>query len=204
MYNTLECMRSIGIDYGSGEIVQISTGLADILRYCLSTDFQVPLERELEIVAKYASIIQFRFDERYTFEIEADASVREIDVVKMIIQPIVENAVFHGLEKRRTGHLRISCIRQDDLVLIEVSDNGQGMGADQLAKVRGALSRTGGSGDGAVTDRRGIGLVNIHRRVETFYGEQYGLRIDSAPDSGTTVAIRLPVLVEHVSPRIGS
>ncbi len=199
MYNTLECLRSIGIDYGSSEIVQISTGLADILRYCLSTDFQVPLHRELAIVREYSQIIRLRFGDRYSFDIEADAEARNAVVIKMIIQPIVENAVFHGLEKRRTGLLSVRCSRVRDTIVAVVYDNGQGMDQAHLESLREQLLRGHTTPDHGRSDRRGLGLVNIHRRIQTFYGEKYGIAIDSEPESGTSVTIVLPVLDRETS-----
>jgi two-component system, sensor histidine kinase YesM len=195
LYNTLECIRSIGIDYHSPEVVQISTGLADILRYCLSTEFQVTLEREIAIVREYSQIIQLRFGDRYSFSIETDDEVREEMVIKMIIQPLVENAVFHGLERRRTGNLDISCSRSGDSIVVSIRDDGEGLSADHLRSLREQLTKHVEFSD--VSNKRGIGLLNVHRRIQTFYGEIYGIEIDSGPEWGTTVTITLPMTRVH-------
>lgn len=195
MYNTLECVRSLGLDYGSPEIVRISTALADILRYCLRGDREVALREEIGIVREYLEIIRLRFGDRYAFRVEAEEEILSATVVKMILQPIVENAVFHGLENRRCGVLSVACVRKGDRILCTVEDDGRGIGPNALADLRTDFLSLEDAPDAPPRDRRSIGLLNIHRRVRARYGPEYGLAIESRLEKGTTVTVRLPLVV---------
>jgi two-component system, sensor histidine kinase YesM len=192
MYNTLECIRSLGMDLGSGEIVQTSTALADILRYCLSGERLVPLEREIDIVRQYLGIIAFRFGDRYRFEVRMEGATGRETIMKMILQPIVENAVFHGLEKERTGSLAVECCREGDLLELVVTDDGAGIEAGVLEGLQARLLSAGSSSDAAPAGGRGVGLLNIHRRLRASYGEAYGLSVARGAERGTVVTVRLP------------
>jgi two-component system, sensor histidine kinase YesM len=111
----------------------------------------------------------------------------------MIIQPIVENAVFHGIEKKRSGSLSVTCRCTDEELHIEVRDDGKGMDNAELEALRRELSLDEHPPDKAPANKRGIGLLNIHRRISAFYGDRYGLEIESNPLSGTVVTMKLPV-----------
>jgi two-component system, sensor histidine kinase YesM len=195
MYNTLECVRSLGMDYGSPEIVQVSTALADILRYCLRGDREVALREEIGIVREYLEIIRLRFGDRYEFRVEADEEILGATVVKMILQPLVENAVFHGLESRRRGVLRVECRRKGERILFTVADDGRGIDANSLADLRTDFLSLEDVPASPPRDRRSLGLLNIHRRIRARYGPAYGLAIESRVEEGTTVTIRLPVVM---------
>jgi len=196
LYNTLECVRSLGMDYGSPEIVRVSTALADILRYCLRGDREVALAEEIRIVEEYVEILRLRYGDRYAFRVEAQEEIRSATVVKMILQPIVENAVFHGLENRRRGNLSVQCRRQGERLLFTVRDDGRGIPTEALADLRTAFLSLGDRPSSldlpTGRDRRSLGLLNIHRRVRARYGPEFGLAIESRLEEGTTVTVRLP------------
>ncbi len=107
-------------------------------------------------------------------------------VPKMLLQPLAENAVIHGLENKEEGTLYISAHIEENDLLVTVQDDGEGINAERLEEIRCSL-------DSEVSEGGQIGLRNIHRRIRLSCGTAYGLTIDSAPDSGTKVTVRLPV-----------
>ena len=155
--------------------------LAEIMKYSFAkhNDF-VTLEEELEKVKSYLEIVKSRFGPRLKVTIDVEALVLKTTIPVLIIQPLVENAVQHGLFPKLTeGHLVIKACREGDLVQISVIDNGVGI---EPAKLRYLLT----------ADTEGIGIQNVHCRLKGIYGDQYGLIIDSEPNSGTCVTIRIP------------
>ncbi|MFP4385515.1 MAG: sensor histidine kinase [Spirochaetia bacterium] len=192
MYNTLECIRSVGLENGSAETVEIVTALADILRYCLGQNYTVMLIDEIDIVREYLTIIKNRFGSRYTFSIDLPDSLKNINIIKMIIQPLVENAVFHGLENCRNGELSLTCRKIGKDLHITVKDTGKGIHGERLSVLRKQLRESCPSQGFSGEYRRSIGIFNIHNRIQAFYKGEYGLSLDSFAEEGTTVTVRLP------------
>ena len=125
LYNTLECMRSIGLYYQSPEIVTISTAMADIFRYSIKERSLVTLEREIGIIKKYLSIIDIRFDNRFEADFDLAPETLNCVVPKMTLHPIVENAIYHGLEPRKgKGHLRILSRVHNNMLILMIEDDG--------------------------------------------------------------------------------
>lgn len=135
---------------------------------------------------EYIKIIEIRFSDRIDVEYDIDETLLDRPCYKMIIQPIVENAVSHGVEKLSQKGRIVIAVRRDGDVFVRVSDNGAGMSREKLAEVTASLSA---ADDG---DNSHIGLRNVNRRIELHYGKPYGVSVESSEGVGTDVTIRLP------------
>ncbi|OXS61237.1 hypothetical protein B1A99_06915 [Cohnella sp. CIP 111063] len=193
LYNTLEMIKGMAAVKGAQEIREAAASLGSIFRYSIKGEGIVPLQTELAVVESYLHIQRLRFGSRFSVELEVDAHCLECPVPKMILQPIVENAVYHGLEpKEDRGVLRIKSYLDDrsDLIVV-VEDDGVGMNEERLGRLRTALSdedyraRLGGEGG------HSIGFANVNARIKMICGPAYGLRIASKEGGGTTVRVKL-------------
>ncbi|MBQ8526318.1 MAG: histidine kinase [Clostridia bacterium] len=186
LYNTLECIRSIALVYKCKEISTISVSLAKIFRYSVQGNSLVTFEEELAIVREYMKIINIRFPGKIDIEYNIDDETLKKPCYKMIMQPLVENSVRHGIEKiAGKGRLTIDVYCQKEDIFTRISDNGCGIEPDVLEDI---VSRLDSEND--VSEH--IGLYNVNKRIELHYGKPYGLTIESAPGEGTTVTIRMP------------
>ena len=185
LYNTLESIKGLAVRHGVPEIADIATAIGKISRYSIKGAVTVTLAEEMEIADAYLRIQKIRFGNRFEPIVSIPESCRSLTVPKMLLQPLAENAVIHGLENRREGTLYISAHTQEDDLLVIVQDDGEGMSPERLDDIRRMLEEE-------TPDSGQIGLRNIHRRIRLSCGEKYGLTIDSAPRSGTKVTVRLP------------
>lgn len=168
------------------------TSLARLFRISLSRGKSViPLTDELEHARHYMNIQEIRYKNKFTTRISASPAAQSLYTLKLIIQPILENAIYHGMASSEDdGLITVTAQREGDDLVIAVADNGIGMRPEVAASLldddRPDVRTTGS----------GIGVRNVHRRIRLTFGPRYGLTIDSEPDEGTTVWIRLPVLDE--------
>lgn len=194
LYNTLECMRSIGLYYQSPEIVTISTAMADIFRYSIKERSLVTLEREIGIIKKYLSIIDIRFDNRFEADFDLVPETLNCVVPKMTLQPIVENAIYHGLEPRKgKGHLRILSRVHNNMLILMIEDDGLGMGDDELHRLNQIMQSPDAQPMESENGRRSIGLLNIVRRLQLFSDGTGSITVSSMPGQGTSVCVKMPV-----------
>ena len=191
LYNTLDCMKWLGVANHVPQIAAMSTDLAALLRAGISGSELIPLEDELELVRQYLNIQEIRFEDRFVCEIDVDERFQHCIVPKMVLQPLVENAIFHGLEPKG-GHgsvlLDISTDPDTGDVLLRITDDGVGMPPEQVAH----LLDEPAEGAEKAEKFRHVGLWNVNRRIRYSFGEGYGLTIESEEDVGTEVTIRLP------------
>lgn len=194
MYNTLDCIKGIGYAYNAKEIVLVTESLSNILRYSIKGSDVVYVREELACVRNYLSIISTRFGNRFEFEWEIDEPIQNLQMTKFILQPVVENAIYHGLEpKLATGHLKIRGFIQGESLCFEITDDGIGIEVSKFEALVEQLNQ--GSSTGLPgSDNRGIGLLNINDRIQHLHGQSYGLHIQSVSNQGTTVLITLPIL----------
>ncbi|MCI8614909.1 MAG: sensor histidine kinase [Lachnospiraceae bacterium] len=189
LYNTLDIIVWMIENEQKQEAVKVVTALARFFRISLSKGKSIiPVRDELEHVRNYLMIQQMRFKNKFTYEIEAGEDVMELACLKLLLQPLVENAIYHGMEfMDGDGEIRIRAFREEDSLWFEISDNGLGMTGEQ---VEGLLSEKPQvrSGRGS-----GIGVKNVNERIELYFGKPYGLIIESEPDEGTVIRIHLPV-----------
>ncbi|WP_239624911.1 histidine kinase [Paenibacillus sp. H1-7] len=197
LYNTLECLRSIGLANRIKEIVEISTAMAKIFRYSIKEDPIVHIASEVKCIQDYLRIMSIRYMEKFRTEILIEETIMNMRIPKMILQPIVENAVYHGLERKNNkGTLTIKgFVMQGNCVRFEFIDDGKGIEEEELISLRERLSR---SDDDRNVSARGVGLLNIQRRIQLAFGERYGIEIYSKVNAGTTVVLQIPVVDQGI------
>lgn len=191
LYNTLGSISMYAEIGGSREVVDMTHHLSGLLRYSIGNDnSDATLEQELGHVKGYLSIQNIRFEERLSYEFGIPAELLPYGMLRLSLQPLVENAIIHGLEHGRGDvHISIAAARKDDMLLVTVADNGLGMTEQQLQALRVKLDHAPlPDGPG------GNGLVNVHRRIVLRFGYRYGLKIESRVRVGTRVIMKLPLL----------
>ncbi|MBC5722210.1 sensor histidine kinase [Flintibacter sp. NSJ-23] len=190
LYNTLDSVIWMTEAGRYEEAIQMVTSLARLFRISLSRGKSIiPLADELEHARHYMNIQQIRYKNKFTTQINALPGTDGLYTMKLIVQPILENAIYHGMASAEDdGLITVTARREGEDLVIDVADNGLGMrpevAASLLDEDRPEI-RTSGSG---------IGVRNVHRRIRLTFGDRYGLTIFSEPDEGTTVRIRLPAL----------
>lgn len=203
LYNTLEAIRSDALCEGSENIANITEALAKFFRYTISNvNSMVDLEAEINNSENYFAIQNFRFGDKINLEInldEEDMSVLEYKIPKLTLQPIIENAIIHGLEhKMGRGTVQIDITTTEDRLIIKITDDGVGMDEDVLNGINERLYGISGQGFKSDDARRGgIALINVNNRIKLQFGEKYGLRIYSIKDFGTSVELTLPKVREE-------
>ena len=194
LYNTLDIIVWMVENEQPREAVKLVTALARFFRISLSGGRNIiPVRDELEHVKNYLMIQEMRYKNKFRYEIQAQPETLELSTIKLMLQPIVENAIYHGMEYMEdSGTILVTAETRDGDLWIVVSDNGLGMTPEQAAKLL-----TGDPLRPEPTRRKpgsGVGLKNVQSRIHLYFGEQYGLTIDSEPDEGTKVIIRLPAI----------
>lgn len=200
LFNTLNCISTIAAVRNAPEIVTISASMANIFRYCIKGADIVAIEEEIACVRDYLSIIHLRYQGKIRGEIDIEAAILQVKMPKMILQPIVENAVFHGLEPKRGGGLiRIQGRRYGESAIeFTVEDDGKGMDAETLATLEAHLASPGNVRE--TGEKSSIGLMNILSRVRFLFGESANMHIESQVDEGSRIILRIPIASEIANP----
>ena len=196
LYNTLESINSIATVEKVPDISVMSLALGRMFRYSIKTESElVPLSQELTHVLDYSTIQEIRFDHRYLLELDVPEHLRSVRVLKLILQPLVENALYHGLQYCRTGDRILVRARQEGASLfLTVEDNGIGLSPDDLEQLTVQLQKKPEFTELGQRKESGIGVLNIHSRIRLYYGGSYGLRLDKQPERGACFTIVIPVL----------
>jgi len=191
LYNTLDTIQWMAQERNAPDIAQIVVALTHLFRIGLSKGNEIiPLSEELKHVESYLIIQLARYEDKLAYQIELPEALRSNDVLKLILQPLVENAIYHGIKpKRGPGRIDIVARIEEQRLYIQVSDNGIGILGDRLAELREMLEQTGNR-----TIETGFGLYNVHERIRLTYGDPYGLTIESSVGKGTIIEVCLPVL----------
>ncbi len=191
LFNALESIRMEAHMKNQQEIARVVRLLGQMMRSSLEAGrSKVTLKQELDMVRCYLEIQQFRYEERLKYHFIVDPAVESLSMPPLIIQPLVENAVIHGLDNTLEGAVVTVVIRyEQDHALFMITDNGAGITQDRLEQIRITLE-TQEEQEGAR-----IGLRNVHDRLKLSYGEKYGLTIESHPDEGTRISFRIPMEV---------
>ena len=197
LYNTLDSVVWMTENGRTQDAVVMLTSLARFFRISLSRGSNViPIADELEHARHYLTIQKMRYKNKFSTDIIAEDGVESLYTIKLIVQPVLENAIYHGMAYADgDGEITVRAFRDGGDVCIEVTDNGPGMPEEVVrGLLEGARPNTGAKGSG-------IGFRNVHQRLRLNFGEPYGLTILSEPDDGTTVRIRLPALDEEAARR---
>ena len=190
LYNTLDSIIwMIENEKYDGSIVMV-TALARFFRISLSKGKNViTVKDELEHARYYLTIQNIRYKNKFTYNIEADEDTLNLTSIKLIVQPLIENAIYHGMEYMSgDGDIVVKSYKKDNDLYIDIIDNGLGMPqeiADKLLTEKVNNVQKKGSG---------IGLRNVHERIKLYFGDEYGLEIYSEPDEGTTIRVHMPAI----------
>lgn len=195
LYNTLDIIVWQIENEKQSEAVHTVTALARFFRLSLGKGKNiVTVKDEIDHVKNYLMIQHMRFKNKFDYEFDIAEDVLELPSLKLMLQPLVENAIYHGMEfMDGDGMIMVKAWREEDELYLSVADNGLGMTED---KVETILTGKSASGNGRGS---GIGVKNVNERIKLYFGEAYGLTIDSEPDEGTTVIIHLPAKDEKES-----
>ena len=195
LYNTLETIRMKAFKANDREVARAIKLLGKSMRYVLEntgTSFTT-LSKELEHIKVYLDIQKLRFTDKFDSEIEVmeDIDPGKLLILPLLLQPVVENAILHGLEEKEKGGLIHILVRkqleEEELLCIEVSDNGNGMTEEALAFLQSTIEEKD------ISRNKSIGLYNINQRIKLTYGQKYGVKIFSNIEEGTRVSLFIPI-----------
>ncbi|MBP1311829.1 two-component system sensor histidine kinase YesM [Paenibacillus sp. 1182] len=190
LYNTLESLKGMALANGQRDMAEVIGAFGKCFRISLSYGReQISLGQEVEHVSAYVKVQQFRFRNSFEWICEVEEDICGFYVPKLILQPLVENAIYHGLKGRTDrGYIMLSGTREGDMLRLTVSDDGGGIGAERLNDIRKSLDAERGNAIG-------FGLRNVHERLR-HYGPQYGLSVTSEPGQYTSVTLLAPIRTE--------
>lgn len=188
LFNTLEAIRMVAVVEGSKTSSKMIFHLSKLFRYTLESKDTVPLYTEIRYVNQYLKLMQFKYPDKLTVDINIPNEVEQTMVQKLILQPIIENYFAHGFKKNQfNNELLILAEQVGEKIDIIVKDNGKGMSEDKLDIIVQHINHE--EGDGV----KSIGLRNIHQRLKLKYGDEFGISLTSIKDQGTTVKVSIPV-----------
>ena len=190
LYNTLDTLQWKALEYNAFEVADLVNSLSRFFRISLSGGSEyIPIEDEIEHARTYLEIQKVRYKDKIQYNFQTGENLNQECVPKLIIQPLVENAIYHGLKpKKQGGAIDIIVTKEADFLHIEVRDNGVGMTKDKLDSLKANLK------DSIESDH--YGLYNINERLKYTFGEDYQIRVDSKKDMGTIVLLKIPVKKE--------
>lgn len=186
LYNTLDSIIWMGEQQKHEEVVMMTSALAKLFRAGITKDDElVPISVEIEHIANYLLIQKMRYEEKLDYRIEVASEIMLFKTLKILLQPFVENAIYHGIKnKPDDGFILITGEEQDGKIVFKVIDNGLGMTQEQLKTVLRPAERE--------KSGKGVGVINVLERIHLFFGYDYGIHFDSDPETGTEVTIVVP------------
>ena len=188
LYNTLDSIAWMCEEERNKEAVVMVNALAKLFRISISKGHElITIQKECEHAESYLKIQKYRYKNQFSYEFYVQESCREYLCNKITLQPIIENAIYHGLDMSEEGKIRIEVMERDDNIVLAVIDNGVGMSKEQCKEI---LHRD-------AKDKTGIGIKNVNDRIRIYFGEKYGLSIESELDEGTRVEICIPKILEE-------
>ena len=190
LYNTLDTIIWMVESKRTAQVVDLVRALSRFFRISLSKgEDWITIGEEFEHVSSYLAIQKIRYRDILDYQIDVDETILSATILKLTLQPLVENALYHGIKNKRSGGvIRVRGRAAGTAIHLEVEDNGIGMTPDRLAQVRATLrSDETGSSDS------GYGLLNVNQRIRLYYGQRYGLQLSSVYGAGTTVSLTIPL-----------
>lgn len=203
LYNTLESIRSEAMEAGMDSVVCMTEALAHFFRYTISNmENMVTLEEELDNINTYFLIQKYRFEERIGLTIEYDEEEHDLLnhclLPKLTLQPVVENSIIHGIERKMGfSTVRIVLRCTEKRLIIQISDDGIGMQPEALDDLNRKLNQSLFESLHNKKKKGGIALVNVNNRIHLIFGEEYGMTVYSTPGVGTDVMIELPLVTSR-------
>jgi two-component system sensor histidine kinase YesM len=194
LYNTLESINSIAKINKSEEISVMVIALSKLFRLSINTAGEfVSVEYELEQVKNYLTIQRIRYQDKFRVLFDIPDNLLQMKMLKFILQPLVENAIYHGIElKDGNGVISISAEKKDGILEFCISDDGIGIKPGKLAEIEASLQKESYNSDSE--NSRSYGITNVNNRIRLYFGGSYGLKYKSEVNSGTTVYVALPAI----------
>lgn len=201
LYNALDSIRGYALLRDMEEIAEITEALSRIFRNVIGDKHeQIPLRQEMDNINSYMKIQQFRFNNKFHYSFEAEAEILDQYMVpRMVLQPLVENAIMHGLERKIDGGwIKVNIYVTERRFVMVVSDNGVGISEERLAFLHRAMKvNPVEQGISEESNHVGIALININQRIKLNYGKQYGITLCSTPNVRTSTEVVLPLLLNR-------
>jgi sensor histidine kinase YesM len=190
LFNVLNSIARLALIENAQETEEVTYALSDLLRYSLrNIEEIVNLKDELNCVNDYIVIQKKRYRDQFKFEIDIDEKFYDINIPLLSIQPLIENAIIHGFKEKDSGTIEIKSKEMKEKVVIIVKDDGAGINRNILNNI---LSYEDENKEKITTHITGIGINNVHKRLKYYFGDEYGLEINSELGQGTEVKINLP------------
>lgn len=205
LYNTLDTIHWMARNRGAEDIAEVVQSLSKLFRLGLSKGSDIiPLSDELEHIVSYLKIQHVRYSSKLAYTIQIDPQLGELFVLKLLLQPVVENAIYHGIKERRgPGHIWIEVSEREGDLFLTVRDNGAGIPPERLQMLRHRLEHVGVEGESKEVEQpvpentgSGYGIMNVQARIRLTYGQPYGLSVESEQGVGTTVTLRHPMVTQ--------
>jgi two-component system sensor histidine kinase YesM len=193
LYNTLDTIIWMAQAQKTDEVIEIVRALSSFFRIALSKGKDwISIRQELEHVRSYLTIQKMRYRDILDYKIEVDEAILDGTILKLTLQPLVENALYHGIKNKRNGGTITVRASQTDqkVVLLEVQDDGVGLTPYKLARIQADINN---DSDEVTLNEGGFGLENVNKRIKLYYGKQYGLTIHSQYQTGTRVTVAIPL-----------
>lgn len=186
LYNTLEVIRMRAISQGAKDVGEMIYSLSVLFKSLVQQKRNYTLKDELETCRLYLELFRIRYKDRFDYTITYDPELADKSVMKLSLQPIIENYIIHGIRTERyDNRLSVEIREEGDMLIAEVCDNGKGIEPDRLNEIREELEKPEESG-------KMFGLRSVHSRLRFLYGPAYGIEIQSRPDEGTVITVRYP------------
>jgi len=199
LFNTLESINWMAQLNNVPEISETVSDLSTLMEASIGRDDRlITIEEEFIYIDKYIALLKRRFEDRLTLIKEVDPKVLYLKIPRLLIQPLIENAVYHGVESSRgKGIISLTARIKGELMVIEVIDNGNGISADDLIKLNKGLDMDNDTYFKSLSNKKNksIGIDNVNRRIKLFYGEKYGIKIESKLNIYTKVSVTLPAQI---------
>lgn len=196
LFNTLESINWMAQLNNVPEISETVSDLSTLMEASIGRDDRlITIEEEFIYIDKYIALLKRRFEDRISLNKEVDPKVLYVKIPRLLIQPLIENAVYHGVENSRgKGIITLSASIKEDIIVIEVIDNGNGISAEDIVKLNKGLEMDNDTYFKSLTNKKNksIGIDNVNRRIKLFYGEKYGIKIESKLNIYTKVSVTLP------------
>jgi two-component system sensor histidine kinase YesM len=202
LYNTLDTIIWMAEANKTDQVIEIVRALSSFFRIALSKGQDwITIRQEIEHVKSYLTIQKMRYRDILDYKLEVDEDILDGTILKLTLQPLVENALYHGIKNKRNGGTITVCARRADqnVVLLEVQDDGVGFTPYKLARIQEEINN---DSDEITLKESGFGLENVNKRIKLFYGKQYGLSIGSHYLEGTRVTVAIP-LTDNSNPQAG-
>jgi len=193
LYNTLDTIVWMTFEKRSEDVIELVEALSTFFRLNLSRGAEIVSVSDSVLCLKsYLAVQKMRYADSLNFQIEIDEEIVNDKLLKLLLQPVVENALYHGIREKGRGTINISGIGTEELLIFSISDDGTGIPEELLIKIQSMLE-TPHNFDGIQDDAyHGFGLHNVQQRIQLYYGTEYGLKIDSTFGIGTKIIITLP------------